>query len=96
MTRPEIVSEIASKTGVKKGEVLACVEAFKTLVKNTLINGENVYLRGFGSFYIKKRAQKKARDMAKNTSIIIPAHIIPAFKPGKYFLKDVKTSKKIK
>jgi DNA-binding protein HU-beta len=94
MTKAEIVSEIASKTGVEKVAVQASVEAFMTSVKNSLIKGENVYLRGFGSFIIKKRAQKTGRNISKNTTIVIPAHNIPAFKPAKEFLIDVKTSKK--
>ena len=94
MTKAEIVSEIASKTGVEKIAVQASVEAFMTSVKNSLIKGENVYLRGFGSFIIKKRAQKTGRNISKNTTIVIPAHNIPAFKPAKEFLIDVKTSKK--
>jgi DNA-binding protein HU-beta len=94
MTKAEIVSEIAGKTGVEKVAVQASVEAFMTSVKNSLIKGENVYLRGFGSFIIKKRAQKTGRNISKNTTIVIPAHNIPAFKPAKEFLIDVKTSKK--
>ncbi len=94
MTKAEIVTEIASKTGVEKVAVQATVEAFMASVKNSLIKGENVYLRGFGSFIIKKRAQKTGRNISKNTTIVIPAHNIPAFKPAKEFLIDVKTSKK--
>jgi len=94
MTKAEIVSEIASKTGVEKVAVQATVESFMTSVKNSLIKGENVYLRGFGSFIIKKRAQKTGRNISKNTTIVIPAHNIPAFKPAKEFLTDVKNSKK--
>jgi DNA-binding protein HU-beta len=94
MTKAEIVAEIANKTGVEKVAVQATVEAFMTSVKNSLIKGENVYLRGFGSFIIKKRAQKTGRNISKNTTIVIPAHNIPAFKPAKEFLIDVKTSKK--
>jgi len=94
MTKAEIVSEIASKTGVEKIAVQATVEAFMTSVKNSLVKGENVYLRGFGSFIIKKRAQKTGRNISKNTTIIIPAHNIPAFKPAKEFLNEVKTNRK--
>jgi len=94
MTKAEIVSEIANKTGVEKLAVQASVEAFMTSVKSSLIKGENVYLRGFGSFIIKKRAQKTGRNISKNTTIIIPAHNIPAFKPAKEFVTEVKKSKK--
>jgi DNA-binding protein HU-beta len=94
MTKAEIVSEIANKTGVEKVAVQASVEAFMTSVKSSLIKGENVYLRGFGSFIIKKRAQKTGRNISKNTTIVIPAHNIPAFKPAKEFVTEVKKAKK--
>ena len=90
MTKAEIVSEIADKTGVDKMEVLTTVEAFMNSVKNSLARGENVYLRGFGSFIVKERAEKTGRNISKNTTIIIPAHKIPAFKPGKTFVNEVK------
>ena len=80
MTKAEIVTEIANKTGVEKVAVQAVVESFMETVKDTMVNGENVYLRGFGSFIIKKRAEKTGRNISKNTTIIIPAHNIPAFK----------------
>jgi len=94
MTKAEIVSEIANKTGVEKLAVQASIEAFMASVKSSLIKGENVYLRGFGSFIIKKRAQKTGRNISKNTTIIIPAHNIPAFKPAKEFVTEVKKNKK--
>ncbi|MEA3478984.1 MAG: HU family DNA-binding protein [Bacteroidota bacterium] len=94
MTKAEIVTEIASKTGIEKVAVQATVEAFMDTVKGSLNKGENVYLRGFGSFTIKKRAQKTGRNISKNTTIIIPAHNIPSFKPAKTFVNDVKTSVK--
>ncbi|MBU2651007.1 MAG: integration host factor subunit beta [Bacteroidetes bacterium] len=94
MTKAEIVAEIANKTGIEKVAVQATVEAFMDTVKGSLINGENVYLRGFGSFTIKQRAQKTGRNISKNTTIIIPAHNIPAFKPAKTFINDVKKSVK--
>ncbi|HAQ70338.1 MAG TPA: integration host factor subunit beta [Flavobacteriales bacterium] len=96
MTKAEIVSEIADKTGVDKMEVLTTVEAFMNSVKNSLARGENVYLRGFGSFIVKKRAEKTGRNISKNTSIIIPEHFIPAFKPSKTFTHKVKSSVKVK
>ena len=85
MTKADVVSEIAKKTGIDKADVLACVEGFMEVVKDSLENGENVYLRGFGSFITKKRAAKAARDILKNTTITVPEHNIPAFKPAKTF-----------
>jgi len=94
MTKAEIVAEIANKTGIEKVAVQASVEAFMDAVKNSMVNGENVYLRGFGSFTIKKRAQKTGRNISKNTTIIIPAHNIPSFKPAKTFVNQVKNNVK--
>ncbi|MCD4771872.1 MAG: integration host factor subunit beta [Bacteroidales bacterium] len=94
MTKAEIVAEIANKTGVEKVSVQATVEEFMETVKNSMINGENVYLRGFGSFTIKKRAEKTGRNISKNTTIIIPAHNIPSFKPAKTFVNSVKENVK--
>ncbi|MDR1330674.1 MAG: integration host factor subunit beta [Tannerella sp.] len=93
MTKADIVSEVAKKTGVDKSTVLACVESLMGEIKNSLSGGENVYLRGFGSFVVKTRAQKTARNISKNTTIIIPEHKIPAFKPAKVFLGDVAKKK---
>ena len=90
MTKADIVSEIAKNTGVEKVQVMAIVEAFMDSVKGSLESGENVYLRGFGSFIIKKRATKVARNISKNTTITIPEHNIPAFKPAKSFAAKVK------
>ncbi|MDD4372394.1 MAG: integration host factor subunit beta [Bacteroidales bacterium] len=90
MTKAEIVADIANKTGVEKVAVQAVVESFMDVVKNAMVNGENVYLRGFGSFTIKRRAEKTGRNISKNTTIIIPAHNIPAFKPAKTFVNEVK------
>jgi DNA-binding protein HU-beta len=95
MTKAEIVTEIAEKTGVDKVEVLTTVEAFMNSVKNALARGENVYLRGFGSFIVKERAEKTGRNISKNTTIIIPAHNIPAFKPAKTFVDKVKKNVKV-
>lgn len=90
MTKAEIVAEIASKTGIEKGAVQTVVENFMEVVKSSMAKGNNVYLRGFGSFIIKTRAEKTGRDMSKHESIIIPAHKIPAFKPAKVFMNVVK------
>lgn len=85
MTKADIVNEISKSTGVDKATVLSTVEAFMETVKNSLSSEENVYLRGFGSFIVKERAEKTARNISKNTTIVIPAHNIPAFKPAKSF-----------
>ena len=90
MTKADIESEIAKNTGVEKVQVQAIVEAFMESIKTSLTNNNNVYLRGFGSFIVKKRAQKVARNISKNTTITIPAHNIPAFKPAKSFAAKVK------
>ena len=90
MTKAEIVNDISKKTGIDKATVLTTVEAFMSSVKGSIENGENVYLRGFGSFILKKRAKKIARNISKNTTIIIPEHNIPAFKPAKTFVNSVK------
>ena len=94
MTKAEIVADIAIKTGIEKVAVQAAVEAFMETLKSSLVHGENVYLRGFGSFIIKKRAEKTGRNISKNTTIIIPAHNIPAFKPAKTFVNEVKKNVK--
>ena len=90
MTKAEIVNEIAKETGIQKETVSTVVEAFMESVKNSLAKGNAVYLRGFGSFIIKKRATKVARNISKNTTITIPEHNIPAFKPAKSFVAKVK------
>ena len=90
MTKAEIVSEIAAKTGLEKQVVLTVVEGMMDTIKTSMINGNEVFLRGFGSFIIKHRAEKTARNISKNTTIIIPAHNIPAFKPAKEFMQKVK------
>ena len=96
MTKADIVNSISENTGIEKMVVQKTVEAFMESVKGSLINGEDVFLRGFGSFVVKKRAEKTARDMAKNTTITIPAHNIPAFKPAKSFVSEVKDNNKVK
>ena len=90
MTKAEIVNEIAKETGIQKETVSTVVEAFMESVKNSLAKGNPVYLRGFGSFIIKHRAEKAARNITKNTPMTIPAHNIPAFKPAKVFVSTVK------
>jgi len=92
MTKAEIVADIATKTGIEKVAVQAVVESLMETIKETMVNGENVYLRGFGSFIIKERAEKTGRNISKNTTIIIPAHNIPAFKPAKTFVNQVKNA----
>lgn len=93
MTKADVVNEIAEQTGLERVEVLQTVEAFMVSVKNALSKGENVYLRGFGSFIVKKRAQKTGRIISRNTTIVIPAHNVPAFKPAKTFVSRVKDGK---
>ncbi len=90
MTKAEIVNEIARSTGIDRASVLETFEKFMDVVKDSLANGENVYLRGFGSFIVKTRSEKTARNISKNTTIIIPEHKIPAFKPAKVFMEEVK------
>lgn len=85
MTKADIVSEISEKTGIDKATALTVVEAFMESVKENMIDGNNVYLRGFGSFILKKRATKTARNISKNTTLIVPEHNIPAFKAAKSF-----------
>ena len=96
MTKADIVANIAEDTGLERVEVLKAVESFMNSVKSSLANGDNVYLRGFGSFIVKERAEKTGRNISKNTSIIIPAHNVPAFKPAKTFVEEVKTKVVVK
>ena len=92
MTKADIVAKISDKLGIEKGDVQATVETFMEEVKTSLESGDNVYLRGFGSFILKTRAEKTGRNISKNTTIKIPAHNIPAFKPAKVFVEGVKSS----
>ncbi len=94
MTKADIVNEISKSTGVEKAQVQQIVESFMENIKDSLIANNNVYLRGFGSFIVKRRAEKVARNISKNTTITIPAHNIPAFKPAKSFVAKVKTDAK--
>ena len=96
MTKADIVNDIADKTGLEKNEVQATVEAFMASIRKSLEKGDNVYLRGFGSFIVKERAEKTGRNISKNTTIIIPAHNIPSFKPAKTFVDEVKNNVKVK
>lgn len=96
MTKAELVNAIANKLGTEKNETQRIVEAFMQEIRTTMYNGDNVYLRGFGSFIIKTRAAKTGRNISKNTTIQIPAHNIPAFKPSKTFVEKVKTKVKVK
>ena len=89
MTKIEIVREISSKTGLPTKDVMVIVENLMDTIKTSMINGDEVFLRGFGSFIIKHRADKTARNISKNTTVIIPAHDIPAFKPAKEFMEMV-------
>lgn len=90
MTKQEIVKEVAAATGIESKTVLSVVEGFMEQVRNSLIAGENVYLRGFGTFNRKHRAEKTARNITKNTSIIVPEHDIPAFKPSPEFTEKLR------
>ena len=92
MTKADIVAKVSEKLGIEKNDVQATIESFMSEVKTSLEGGNNVYLRGFGSFIIKTRAEKTGRNISKNTTIKIPAHNIPAFKPAKIFVEGVKTN----
>ena len=92
MTKAEVIAEIANKTGIDKQDVTHSIESFFKVVKNAMVDGENVYFRGFGSFVVKKRAQKVARIISKNESIVIPEHYVPSFKPSKSFVDKVKSA----
>ncbi|MCM4155246.1 HU family DNA-binding protein [Gramella sp. AN32] len=96
MTKADIVTNISEKLGMEKGDVQATIESFMDEVKSSLESGDNVYLRGFGSFVVKTRAEKTGRNISKNTTIKIPAHNIPAFKPAKIFVEGVKSNVEVK
>jgi len=96
MTKADIVTRISDRTGMEKSDVLAVVEGFMREVKSGMESGENVYLRGFGSFVLKKRAEKTGRNISKNTTLIIPALFIPSFKPAKTFAEEVKSKVSVK
>ena len=90
MTKAEVIAEITDKTGIDRGDVTATIENFFEVVKDSMEEGESIYIRGFGSFVNKKRAKKVARNISKNTAIIIDEHYVPSFKPSKQFVKQVK------
>lgn len=90
MTKADIINEIVENTGITKKDVTAVVESFMDAIKDSLAEKENIYLRGFGSFILKRRAEKTARNISKNTTIIIPAHDFPTFKPARTFINQVK------
>ncbi|MEN9964972.1 MAG: hypothetical protein RL582_2067 [Bacteroidota bacterium] len=96
MRKADLINKISEKTGIPKVDVLVTLETMFKEVKNSLAMGENLYIRGFGSFIIKKRAAKIGRNIKRNTSVAIPEHFIPAFKPSKEFVHDVKSSPNIK
>ena len=96
MTKADIVTNIVEETGLERAEALKAVESFMGAIKDSLSNGNNVYLRGFGSFVVKERAEKTGRNISKNTAIIIPAHNIPSFKPAKTFVEEVKSNVRVK
>ena len=96
MTKADVIAQISEKTGVDKGDVQQTLESFFTVVKESLSDGENLYVRGFGSFINKKRARKVARNISKGTSMIIDEHFVPSFKPAKVFVEQVKVSDKLK
>lgn len=96
MRKADLISKISDKTGIPKVDVLVTLETMFKEVKSTLANGENLYIRGFGSFIIKKRAAKIGRNIKKNIAVSIPEHFIPAFKPAKEFVQEIKSSSNIK
>ena len=95
MTKADIVNEISEKTGIEKIVVQTTVEAFMKSIRTSMTEGKNVYLRGFGTFVVKKRAEKVGRIISKNTTVVTPAHFIPAFKPAKTFSERVKRNVKV-
>lgn|SRR5690606_9945276 len=96
MTKAEVINEIVNKTGIGKAEVQQTIETFFKVMKTSMVEGNNIYFRGFGSFILKKRAKKIARNISKNTAMEIPAHYIPKFKPAKSFADKVKKSEATK
>ena len=90
MTKADVINEISEKTGIDKLDVQVSVEAFFSVVKTSMADGENIYVRGFGSFVNKKRAKKIARNISKNTAIVIEEHYVPSFKPSKIFIEKIK------
>lgn len=95
MTKADVISQISEQTGIDKTDVQTTVEAFFSVIKNSMADGDNVYVRGFGSFVNKKRAKKIARNISKNTAIVIDEHFVPSFKPSKVFIEKIKNSNKV-
>ena len=95
MTKAEVISEISEQTGIPKEDVSVTVEAFFAIVKDSMAEGNNIYVRGFGSFVNKKRKKKIARNISKNTAIVIDEHFVPSFKPSKMFVEKIKESHKV-
>jgi DNA-binding protein HU-beta len=95
VTKAEVISQIADQTGIDKADVQITVEALFSVVKNSMAAGENIYVRGFGSFVNKKRARKIARNISKNTAIVIDEHYVPSFKPSKVFVDKIRNSTKV-
>ena len=96
MTKADVISQIAEKTGIDKADVTTTVETLFAVVKDSMAEGENIYVRGFGSFVNKKRAKKIARNISQNTAIVIDEHYVPSFKPSKVFVEQVKASDRVK
>ena len=96
MTKADIISEVTQKTGLDKTEVSSTIESFFTVVKNSMAEGNDIFIRGFGSFINKKKAKKTARNISKNTAIIIDEHYAPKFKPSPEFVEKIKSSNKVK
>lgn len=96
MTKAEVISKISEQTGIDKADVQVTVEALFSVVKSSMAGGENIYVRGFGSFVNKKRAKKVARNISKNTAIVIDEHYVPSFKPSKVFIEKIKNSDRVK
>lgn len=96
MTKADVISQIAEKTGIDKADVTTTVETLFAVVKDSMAEGENIYVRGFGSFVNKRRAKKIARNISQNTAIVIDEHYVPSFKPSKVFVEQVKGSDRVK
>jgi len=96
VTKADVIAQISDQTGIDKADVAATVEAFFSVIKTSMAGGNNVYVRGFGSFVNKKRAKKVARNISKNTAIIIDEHYIPSFKPSKVFVEKIKNSVEVR
>ena len=96
MTKADVINQISEKTGIDKTDVTASVEAFFNIDKTNMANGHNIDVRGFGSFINKKRKKKIARNISRNTAIVIDEHYIPSFKPAKIFVNKIKNSDKVK